>query len=242
MRKRADIVLVERGLFEAAPTRRRRSRPGSSRSRACPAQGFRARRAAARIEARAPHRWPRAAASSSNTGSTPSASIRRASVCLDVGASTGGFTDVLLRRGARQVYCRRCRPRPIAPAAAPRDRSRRRWKEPTRARWSPAMFAAPPELIVCDVSFISLKLVLPHVLRARRAPMPARRSDQAAIRGGARRTRRRASCAIGARRARSAATSPPRREPRLASRRPRRFADRRRRRQSRIPDRRAARR
>ena len=53
-----------------------------------------------------------------------------------------------------------------------------------------SMFAAPPDLIVCDVSFISLKLVLPHVLSLAQRRCRARRSDQAAIRGGTRRTQK----------------------------------------------------
>jgi 23S rRNA (cytidine1920-2'-O)/16S rRNA (cytidine1409-2'-O)-methyltransferase len=81
-------------------------------------------------------------------------------ICLDVGASTGGFTDVLLRRGARKVYAvdvgygqlawsLRTDPRVI-----------------TRERTNIRHLTALPELVnaaVIDVSFISLRLVLPPV-------------------------------------------------------------------------------
>src|SRR5919198_5999251 len=85
-------------------------------------------------------------------------------VCLDVGASTGGFTDVLLRRGAQRVYAvdvgygqlhyrLRNNPRVVA-------------MERTNARYLVAEnLPEPPDLAVADVSFISLRLVLPPVFR-----------------------------------------------------------------------------
>jgi 23S rRNA (cytidine1920-2'-O)/16S rRNA (cytidine1409-2'-O)-methyltransferase len=81
--------------------------------------------------------------------------------CLDVGASTGGFTDVLLQRGAArviavdvgygQLHARlRADPRVVV-------------LERTNARELRTL-PFPPELVVCDVSFISVRLVLPPAL------------------------------------------------------------------------------
>ena len=81
-------------------------------------------------------------------------------VCLDVGASTGGFTDVLLRRGAVRVYAvdvgygqldarLRGDPRVVV-------------LERTNARrLTTAEVPEPVGLVVCDASFISLRTVLP---------------------------------------------------------------------------------
>jgi len=84
-------------------------------------------------------------------------------VCADIGASTGGFTDVLLRRGAARVY------------ALDVGRGLLDW----RLRQDPRVvviervnardlesFPEPVSLVVVDVSFISLEKVLPAVLRA----------------------------------------------------------------------------
>lgn len=81
-------------------------------------------------------------------------------VCIDIGASTGGFTDVLLSKGAQKVYSvdvgygqllwrLACDPRVIV-----MDR--------TNARTlTSSAFNETPDLVVCDASFISLKLLLP---------------------------------------------------------------------------------
>jgi 23S rRNA (cytidine1920-2'-O)/16S rRNA (cytidine1409-2'-O)-methyltransferase len=84
-------------------------------------------------------------------------------VCADIGASTGGFTDVLLRRGAAKVY------------AIDVGRGLIHW----RLRQDPRVvviervnardldeFAEPVSLVVIDVSFISLEKVLPALRRA----------------------------------------------------------------------------
>jgi 23S rRNA (cytidine1920-2'-O)/16S rRNA (cytidine1409-2'-O)-methyltransferase len=81
--------------------------------------------------------------------------------CLDVGASTGGFTDVLLQRGAARVIAvdvgygqlhERLRADPRVTVL-----------ERTNAR-ELAELPFEPELIVCDVSFISIRVALPPVL------------------------------------------------------------------------------
>jgi 23S rRNA (cytidine1920-2'-O)/16S rRNA (cytidine1409-2'-O)-methyltransferase len=80
--------------------------------------------------------------------------------CLDVGASTGGFTDVLLRAGAEQVVCLDVGHDQLAPRL--RDDPRtvvmegRNVRDVTRDD-----LGAPVGLVVVDVSFISLVLVLP---------------------------------------------------------------------------------
>ncbi|MCS7080602.1 MAG: TlyA family RNA methyltransferase [Chloracidobacterium sp.] len=84
----------------------------------------------------------------------------RDAVCLDVGASTGGFTDCLLQHGARRVYAvdvghnqlawkLRCDPRVIV-------------HERVNARHlTPEMFPEQFAVATVDVSFISLELILP---------------------------------------------------------------------------------
>ena len=84
-------------------------------------------------------------------------------VCLDVGASTGGFTEVLLaaRRAARLRG--RCRPRSTASVACAAGRDRRRSEQTDIRTLDPSRLAEPPDFATVDVSFISLKLVLPAI-------------------------------------------------------------------------------
>lgn len=84
-------------------------------------------------------------------------------VCADIGASTGGFTDVLLQRGASRVY------------AVDVGRGQLHWKlrqdarvvvmEGINARMLES-FPEPVSLVTIDVSFIGLEKVLPAVQRA----------------------------------------------------------------------------
>ena len=81
--------------------------------------------------------------------------------CIDVGASTGGFTDALLQRGAARVVA------VDVGYGQLHERLRRDARvvslERTNARELRELPFAP-ELVVCDVSFISLRVVLPPVL------------------------------------------------------------------------------
>jgi 23S rRNA (cytidine1920-2'-O)/16S rRNA (cytidine1409-2'-O)-methyltransferase len=88
-------------------------------------------------------------------------------VALDVGSSTGGFTDVLLSRGAAKVY------------AVDVGRNQLAWKlrqdprvivhEQTNARnLDPSIIPEPVDVVVCDASFIGLSKVLQAPLRLAR--------------------------------------------------------------------------
>ena len=105
-------------------------------------------------------------------------------VALDVGSSTGGFTDVLLQRGAAKVF------------AVDVGTNQLAWKlrqdprvvvhEQTNARYlTDAIVTEPVDIIVCDASFIGLAKVLDTALDFAKAGRAADRADQAAIRGGA---------------------------------------------------------
>jgi 23S rRNA (cytidine1920-2'-O)/16S rRNA (cytidine1409-2'-O)-methyltransferase len=95
----------------------------------------------------------------------------RGKVCLDVGASTGGFTDCMLQSGAAQVIAVDTGYGQID--AKLRNDLRVRLLEKTNARyltpqqlWPDAEERRPVSLIAMDVSFISATLVLPAVVAA----------------------------------------------------------------------------
>jgi len=81
--------------------------------------------------------------------------------CLDVGASTGGFTDVLLQRGAARVIALDVGRGQLHPRL--RDDPRVVVLERTNAR-SLRELPFAPELVTCDVSFISVRTALPPAL------------------------------------------------------------------------------
>ncbi|SDD32725.1 23S rRNA (cytidine1920-2'-O)/16S rRNA (cytidine1409-2'-O)-methyltransferase [Sanguibacter gelidistatuariae] len=86
-------------------------------------------------------------------------------VCLDVGASTGGFTDVLLRRGARTVIALDVGHDQLVPVL--REDPRVVVMEKFNARQLTADdLPARPRVVVADVSFISLTLILPALVRS----------------------------------------------------------------------------
>lgn len=81
-------------------------------------------------------------------------------VCVDVGASTGGFTDVLLRNGARHVYAVDVGTAQLHESLLRDPRVTCMERVNARALTS-SMFPEIPTLAVMDVSFISIRLILP---------------------------------------------------------------------------------
>ncbi len=81
--------------------------------------------------------------------------------CLDVGASTGGFTDCLLQGGARRVIALDVGHGQLHPRLRADPRVSVLERKNARAV---ASLPFAPELIVCDVSFISVRTALPPVL------------------------------------------------------------------------------
>jgi 23S rRNA (cytidine1920-2'-O)/16S rRNA (cytidine1409-2'-O)-methyltransferase len=164
-RKRADMLLVERGLFEsraraqAAITARLVTCDGevvAKASQLLPDIG--------QITAEKPHPYVsrggvKLAGALEHFGLSPSGLA-----CLDCGASTGGFSDVLLRRGAASVVAVDTGRAQFH--ASLRGNPRITLLEGTDIRaLEPAALSHAPAFIVCDVSFISLTLVLPALSR-----------------------------------------------------------------------------
>ncbi len=107
--------------------------------------------------------------------------------CLDVGASTGGFTDCLLQAGAAHVVALDVGRGQMHQRLLADDRVT--LLEGVNARLlAPGDLPGPPaSLAVVDVSFISLALVLPPVVGVLARPLSPAAARQAAIRGRARR-------------------------------------------------------
>jgi len=169
-RRRADRLLVERGLFESRAKAQAAIAAGLVTANGVPVCKASDEIAAdAVVQAKPEHPWVsrggiKLAAALDHFGIDP-----KGRVCLDVGVSTGGFTHVLLERGARRIYAvdvghgqlhRSLRGRPEIVSL-----------EETDIRTiSPALLPEPPDLVVADVSFISLKLALLPALALARPP------------------------------------------------------------------------
>lgn len=164
-RARLDAVLVERGM--AASRERAQALVAAG---LVEVDGVRASSAAAVVAAEAAirltdrsHPWV------GRGGLKLSAALEAWSVdcagrtCLDAGASTGGFTDVLMHRGAELVYAVDVGHGQLHPrlAADPRVRVMDR----TNVRLLDRVDGPAPSLITLDLSFISLRAVLPGLAR-----------------------------------------------------------------------------
>jgi len=163
-RQRADLALVERGLFESRAKAQQAIAAGNvsvdGKVLRKPSEPIGAE---ARIEAAPPYPWVsrggvKLEAALNSFGFDPAGAI-----CFDVGASTGGFTDVLLARGAAKVHAIDVGHGQLHPRLRADPRVILGERKDARDL-TPADFAAPPAFITCDVSFISLRLVLPSIL------------------------------------------------------------------------------
>ncbi|HET7571380.1 MAG TPA: TlyA family RNA methyltransferase [Gaiellaceae bacterium] len=159
MKKRLDVLLVERGLAQSRAQAQALVMAGLVPGHAKPGE---------QVDEAAELRVERGPAYVSRGGEKLAHGLDRLGVdpggldCLDVGASTGGFTDVLLQRGARRVIALDVGYGQLHPRL--RDDPRVVVMERTNAR---AVTELPfaPQLVVCDVSFISVRLALPPLLR-----------------------------------------------------------------------------
>ncbi|MGB8645453.1 MAG: TlyA family RNA methyltransferase [Anaerolineae bacterium] len=159
MKKRLDVLLVERGLAETRERAQALVLAGdvSVNGRTFDKAGMQVD-AAAEIVVRAPLPYVgrggyKLAGALDDFGVSP-----EGKVCADIGASTGGFTDVLLQRGAARVYAIDVGYGQLAWKL--RQDSRVIIMDRVNARYLDRL-PEPAALIVVDVSFISLELILP---------------------------------------------------------------------------------
>src|ERR1043166_5794235 len=168
-RKRADVLLVERGLFDSRTRAQAAIAAGLVTADGAPLRRASDEVAADAVLQAAPaHPWVsrggvKLAAALDHFGFDP-----EGHVCLDVGASTGGFTQVLLARGARRVYVVDVGRGQLH--ASLREEARVTLFEETDIRnLKPGRLPERPDFLTIDVSFIPLKLVLPAAIALLRA-------------------------------------------------------------------------
>lgn len=161
---RIDQLLVARGVFDSRARARAAIEAGlvkaDGRTVAKPSEKV---AEDAVIEAEAAHRWVGRGALKLERALDLWPVAVEGRVVLDVGASTGGFTEVCLDRAAAQVFAVDVGTGQLHPTVAADPRVVN--LEKTDARdLTPAIITEAPSLIVCDASFISLVKVLPVAL------------------------------------------------------------------------------
>jgi 23S rRNA (cytidine1920-2'-O)/16S rRNA (cytidine1409-2'-O)-methyltransferase len=158
-KKRLDVLLVERGLAESRAQAQSLVLAGlvAGHSKAGEQVDEEAELAVAATARYVSRGGEKLAKALDATGVDPAGLD-----CLDVGASTGGFTDVLLQRGAARVIALDVGYGQLHPRL--REDPRVTVLERVNARGLRELpFAA--QLVVCDVSFISVRIALPPALR-----------------------------------------------------------------------------
>jgi 23S rRNA (cytidine1920-2'-O)/16S rRNA (cytidine1409-2'-O)-methyltransferase len=171
LRKRADMLLVERGLFESRARARAAIEAGHVTANDKPVL-----KASEGIAADAVLRAEPAHPYVSRGGVKLAGALEQYPleiedhVCLDVGASTGGFTEILLANGASLVFAIDVGRNQLHPSL--RGHPRLVSMEQTDIRkLEGTRLPQRPDIVVIDVSFISLKAVLPVALSLAAAPM-----------------------------------------------------------------------
>jgi 23S rRNA (cytidine1920-2'-O)/16S rRNA (cytidine1409-2'-O)-methyltransferase len=162
-KQRADRLLVARGLFESRARAQAAIAAGLVR-----ADGVPVRKAseeisdAAIIEAEQEHPYVSRGGVKLAFALDQFALDVRGRVCLDVGASTGGFTEALLARGARRVYAVDVGRDQLHAKLRGNDKIVSIEETDIRAL-DRSRFSELPDFASVDVSFISLKLVIPAI-------------------------------------------------------------------------------
>jgi 23S rRNA (cytidine1920-2'-O)/16S rRNA (cytidine1409-2'-O)-methyltransferase len=170
-RKRADLLLVERGLFESRARAQAAIEAGlvlaDDKPVLKPSETI---AVDAVLQAQPAHPFV------SRGGVKLAGALEQypieieGHVCLDVGASTGGFTEVLLANGASLVFALDVGREQLHPSL--RNHPKVVSMEQTDIRdFEGKRLPARPDVVVVDVSFISLKAVLPVALSLAAAPM-----------------------------------------------------------------------
>ena len=158
MKKRLDVVLVERGLAESRAQAQALVLAGLVPGYDKPGHPV---DETAELVVEAPPRYvSRGGEKLANALAVLDVQPERRD-CIDLGASTGGFTDYLLQHGAGRVIAVDVGYGQLHPKL--RDDPRVTVLERTNARGLTEL-PFPPDLLACDVSFISVRLVVPAVL------------------------------------------------------------------------------
>ena len=170
-RKRADLLLVERGLFES-----RARAQAAIEAGLVTANDKQVVKASENIPADAVLQAQPAHPFVSRGGVKLAGALERYPieiedhVCLDVGASTGGFTEVLLANGAAIVFAIDVGKSQLHPSLQGHPKIISMEETDIRG-FEGKRLPQRPDIVVIDVSFISLKAVLPVALSLAAAPM-----------------------------------------------------------------------
>jgi 23S rRNA (cytidine1920-2'-O)/16S rRNA (cytidine1409-2'-O)-methyltransferase len=165
-KKRLDVLVVERGLAESREKAQAMILAGEVR-----VNGERSEKAGAQIIEDARIEVSGASAKYASRGGLKLEGALEdfdvdvgGKICLDIGSSTGGFTDCLLQHGARRIYAVDVTPQQMA------------WRLMQDARviqikanarnLRPEQIPEPADIVTMDVSFISVAKVLPAVVAA----------------------------------------------------------------------------